>query len=1170
MRVVLLAVLLCLPMVPALQAGLDGYVYGARVDVPTDAAGGRLSLHAPSPSGECPVHRYTVPTPTDGVLRGVDLDAAGRWLVRHHADDGSLLGEDSLDVNAGPLGIRITPLASGVVDHEIRVHRDGTVVPHAWVALRFQGAPVGQPLRTDADGRVLIGAADLPYAGTYSVAAYKDLDPDVNGALTEYPRHIVHPFVLECLELGHVDAPELYGVAGTITRPEDSLGLFVMEGGVQVRGVAGRSLLHTDGVASDVRLLVDGTEHDAAALGLSMSVGEQGIALEGTWNATANIVVEATRDANDDGRAEARGMAQIVVRDDVPIRVDVIGEAASYMVPGPEDGVPGRLELRFQIVATDTGARATDQDALISVQGDVLGSPLVSADNTTWSVQATPLGGGSNILIDIAWPGTGNATIVFEVPPEAGARSRLTMPEAVDVSTDEIRIHAQVFNWHQCQQGLCTGEACFDGAQQAIVELRWTDTGAAVHNRFGEAARYDPRPLEDVHCQCYQDNGEYVFYDLQLNRSGTLAAIVQVKANDGEALWSYTHIPVRPDAILFPSAQPSIAMAGEHTIYELRGGGLVAANQDRYVLRVLNASGVDVIDQGRLGSRDGAVTWGAALPAGEYRLVVEDRLEPDEGLWGLRGTKEPARIGVEPARVTFAAANETPTGDAIVLGGGLADAVQFRIEVRDPLGRPVPGELRIAPADGIGGLFAFSQANEPPVVGAPHVFAPNEAHWVNQEGRSYYVPELAQDRSFAPSLNVSYHGQPVLIYAWGTALGEATTTFRSGSSTQNQPEPAGGAVHFVPPRIDVLNVTTRHGTTDALLAVGETNLVRARVIDPSGRTDLAGYEFGLTPGLFGPSQRPGAAAQRVDGETRVTVAVMPDATGRLSWYAANPPSLFATGDTVNVTGADMVPYERLPGRVFVEMPSSVDAGAFFEIRVATADEAFPQGVTVEVFGEQHTLISGSARLQAPLVGEDTDHPVILHVPGHADVRLVLAVEALPGGLPSLGLGHVPSSIGEGAALDVFVHIEGVPVANATVEFGDAINRTDAQGVARIVAGRVDADEQVQLRVSHPASRPVESLVTVLDVMRPRLVITAQASVAGGDVLHINVTALDESGHAMLVSDDVAVTVETRRYAGALVAFTAPRLIEDTPVYVFAHAPGFDSARQLVVILAVAP
>jgi hypothetical protein len=1058
-----LASLLLLPALPALTVNApQGLAWGNTVDLQTDQSSGTYTVLAPTQSGSCHTAIATGTVPGDGRIPGVHLDRAGPWQLRVQGPTGaqniSFMVEPDGGGATGPartLRILATPVntaQAGVMDYDVQISRGGQAV-QAYADLYF-GAQFLRHYSTDELGHLRIPHTALPYVGSYQVRAYKDLDPPT----TPYPYAFQFQDSPPCDPANPYDAPELYNVgpeqnaqSASIEHLEQPLVIQVLRGPIQVRHVAGLTVLQALGPAgipvdpTQLTILAAGHAASPAALGLAVSSANGTINVNGTWDTPGDLAVLATVDLNGDGVAELQGQQTIAVQDSFPIRLEPLGGNLTYSVPPRQgDGRPGTATLRFRLLDADDhpGRPPELPQGNVGVTGDILGTShaYYDAANDDWVIVATPKNSDSTYQIHADWPGVGNLTAVIHNPPEGGAKSTpLSAPLVANVE-GAIQVRVERYNPNAALQGGCTPapQCAYETVTDARVELFWADTGQEVRAPTGAPYIYDPAQPQNA-CDCFELNGVYHFLNVRATRSGPMAAHAVVGANGGaQAIQYHTYasLPVQPRPLLLPEFTPSASLAGQFTVYHLAAANYTSATYQDYDTRILNEQGHDVTERGSLSAADGHVLWATALPAGTYRLQLTQRLDPSRGLCGCIGTQTMGTLQVLPAAIHYAYTDSrfdpqrSQVGDlrqsrleSYVLGAGFGNITQLSIAVTQPDGLPATGYLTLhAETDGHAfALLAPSADGEPVKLGDPQLFPPGQPAYVAGKGQSYYIVELNRPQAFQADLTLRLLGAPVRIYAWGTGTGNVTATFRPATSNQDSEQPATGILHIVPPQARVHAITTRAGQARSpALAVGEPNVVQVDVQDPVGQQSLDGIQVGLTRVFLGPTQAPTATATITSGVTRAVIGIVPDATGAMLVVAAKGPSITPTASCIArsvACGNPGAPLRLavLPGaqidygagsQVVVSTPTRIVGGSIFQVRATAPEDPFPPG-TVRVFNRTFDLIQGAVDIEAPRVEHATGFLLNVTLAGHAPVLRMLTVDIAPNAPPTPPPGSPP-------------------------------------------------------------------------------------------------------------------------------------------------------------------
>jgi hypothetical protein len=850
----------------------------------------------------------------------------------------------------------------------------------------------------------------------------------------------------------------------------------------------------------------------------------------------------------------------------------------------------------------------------VRITGDLLPGASVAYDAAKgyWVATATPLNSDSDYRITINWPHVGKVTFVVDMPRDAGARTSQEFPAGhlVVAKRSDAIVRVQRFNPAAVSHQQCSPlpDCAYENVTDAHVRLAWADTGLPVLDPAGRPYEYYPGRAPGA-CSCYEYQGAYRFQNLALNRSGTLLAIAKINVPAGAGTFAYSYMPfvVDPEPVYTPTLNPSRALAGAFTRYAVTSAGLSAASLDRFDVRVLDAAGRNVANPANFTTLGGQVFFSAVLPAGTYSLVIQDKLDPfaNPPHLGKRGTLSPGTLQVVPADVRFAYTDapihastlgidlRSPLNATYVLGGSLGKVVQLRMDAFGTDGQRVPGTIRLEGFRATAGvarafaLMAYSDQNQPTTVGAPRLFAPDDTElaWMCDnpglpgpdlaDCGSYYFAELPAP-DFAMALDLPYNAQPVLIYVFGVGTGDVRVSFLPAGSSLNREQPAPSTIHVIPPAARATEVSTAIGTTrDQSLVVGITNVVALQAWDATGYNELEGLGMRLSRTLYGPNQVPGGVLHYADGAPYgdVHAAVVPDASGPLSAYVVHDEAIVDTMTRVVAKAASHVEFDTSSIRVFVDLAAAADEGTVLPLRVATPADAFPQGATAQAFGTTTALVSGSGTLQVPFVDGDQNASVIIQVPGLTPVIRTVHIRDLANQVRSMQVTDVPAFVKEGQAFTVTVRDGHRPLAGVEVQFLGTNATTDLDGQASVQAPLVTKTTDTWLTLAKKNYTVLQKLVQVIDTARPQLVFDVQRTMEGGGKYTVTVRAVSERGDPAPAPASLVATIEAQRASrlqfngidGASWSYEAPRLIEDTRIYAFAHADGYDPAMTIITI-----
>jgi hypothetical protein len=1199
--------------------------YGETVTLDTDATAGTIALYKPATEGtSCWTQVMNVPAPYDGQLRSIQLDRAGVWRLDH--TQGSTTQSTHLTVL--PRDLRILVTARPNTDFDVQVARGPTQVPYAYLDVYYGDALV-RHLRTDAAGQATIHSSMLPYAGVYRLTAYRDL----GSPAFVYSNAYVPQQPAPCD--GTYNAPEEWADGSevgqgfsAVTKDTVPLELRVIQGPIQVRHIQSTSTVRVttpDGaplLPSRWDLLVNGLRVTPASIGLAIDVQPGRITLQGTWDASADVVLELVADSNADGVPEYNGLVQIPVRADLPMRlVPVLPDGSpdpeprlAYRVPAPNpDGTPGRHVLRFKVYDLDghEGRPPVPSNADVAIKGDLLPGASVGYDAAAgyWVATATPTSSDSDYRITIDWAHVGQVTAVVDMPRDGGARTSQVHPDGnlvVNKRSDAVvrvdRFNPAAISHHACTPlPSCAYEPVTDGH----VRLAWMDTGKPVLDPAGRVYEYYPGRAPSA-CSCYEYQGEYNFQNLLLNRSGTLLAIakINVPGSGGMHAYSYAALRVEPEPVYTPTLTPSRTLAGQFQRYAITSSGLSGTTLDEFEVRLLDAQGRNVAEPGNFSVMNNRVFLSAVLPEGKYSLVVQDRLDPFDTppKLGKKGTLTPGTLLVTPADVRFAY-TETPTfpstlgvdlRDALnatyVLGDSLGAIVQLRVDAYGPEGQRAPGILRLEGFDSKGGaarafaLLAYSDKNQPTTVGAPRLYGPDdpELAWMCDDPTSqdpdlddcgsYYFAELPTPH-YSMALHIPYNAQPVLIYVYGVATGDVRVSFLPAGSNLNREEPTHSTIHIVPPSARATGVHTDRGSTEKQLAVGMANLVEVEAWDPTGYNVLEGLEVALRRSMYGPSQVPGGILHYQGAIGMTHVAVVPDASGPLGIYVIQGEAMSDTRHRLVARPASEIAFNTTSIRLFVDLTAHANEGAAIPVRVGTSADPFPQGATVRAFGVTVALVSGTGTIHAPFVDQDTEFPVELNVPGLAPAIRSIRIVDTAHQVRNMQASGIPTTVKEGQSFAITVRDGNTPLGAAQVQLLGFNTTTDPDGQATVQAPLVKGPMDAWLTLSRSNYTTLQFPIQITDTGNPQLAFEVQRTMEGGNKYTITVRATDERDRPTNVPATLSASIEAQRatrlqfagHDGASWTYEAPRLTQDIRIYAFAHAPGYESAMTIITI-----
>ncbi|MHB8634648.1 MAG: hypothetical protein ACYDBQ_11930 [Thermoplasmatota archaeon] len=883
-----------LPVAADLQVSSQPLHYGDVATLTTNAQSGNLTILAPE-SGPACYSVARVQGAGNGTVADLPLDRAGTWRLVH--DSGGQESATAFRVLPRPLAVE-----AGTRNGTLHVRVANDTGPAGGAALDFylDGAPILHRW-TNVTGDLALPLSDLPFAGLYDVAAYRDLGEP------PFPYQAPFTYADPAPCDGSYDAPDEYGnLAHAVARPAMRVPVS-LAGGVQHAGAGGAAAITWPGNLSlpppTVHLQAAGRLVAAADVALVANESLGRLVLSGIWEAPGNLSVLLEWDGNGDGVADATARAEIVVEPEGALGIVPVADSVPPSVPAPRpDGRPGTISLRFRIEAANReGDPPEIPEGDVRVVGDVLpATPFFDAATKSWGADVTPTGVTFQIQVD--WPGIGNATLPFTVPGGQGAKvatsSQLVVDEEGFVNVSVARFNDMLGACH------CGYEPVTDGD----VALRWADTGDSAVDSQG-------RPLEvvpgsDGGCTCWQVGGTYHFANVILHRSGLLVATatINVPGRGGRFLYGYAPVPVVPQPLYDLYATPSASVAGAFTTYHVQA----APGAPDGILHVTR-DGRDVAVNATEG-----LSFAALFPAGRYNVTVEDALAPFSlpPEWGLHGTRHAATIDVEPARLVFTPSgqNATSASDPSLMGGHLAPPVAMVATALGPDGSPLPGRL----------LFTSSAAT----LGSGGVPCPPSC--LDAAGNSWVASNPAH----------------IVIDAAG--LGNVTAQFRADGSGANEWEPTNGTLQIVAPRVVV----------EAARAplVGHASRVTLRLSDPTGTGNLSGQQIALAvwPQGGGWTTVAKGALEGNRSEAVANLSWIPEASGLLAVIVGSPP--FDTGERVAVAAA--------PEALTVGLPETVPAGALVTVRVAAFSDPFPAG-TIEAFHRNATFVGGTATLVAP-------------------------------------------------------------------------------------------------------------------------------------------------------------------------------------------------------------
>lgn len=1199
--------------------------YGETVTLDTDATSGTVALYKPAIEGtSCWTQVLNMPAPYDGQLRAIQLDRAGVWRLDH--TQGSTTQSTPIAVLPRDLRILVTAQPDG--DYDVQVAREATQVPNAYLDVHYGDALV-RHLRTDAAGQATIHSSMLPYAGVYRLTAYRDLGspPFVysNAYLPQDPAPCDGTYNAP---EEWADGAEVGQGFSSVTKDTVPLELRVTQGPIQVRHIQATSTIQLqtpDGaplLPSQWELLVNGVPVSPDSIGLTIDVHPGSITIQGTWDAAADVVLEVVADSNSDGVPEYTGIAQIPVRADLPMRfVPVLSDGSpdpeprlAYRVPAPNpDGTPGRHVLRFKIYDLDNheGRPPALSNSDVTISGELLPGATVSYDAAAgyWVATATPTSSDSDYRITINWPHIGQVTALIDMPRDGGARASQVHPDGplfVAKRSDAV-VRVDRFNPAAISQHACTPlpSCAYEAVTDAHVRLAWADTGLPVLDAAGRVYEYYPGRAPGA-CSCYEYQGEYNFQNVLLNRSGLLVAIakINVPGSAGTFAYSYAAIRVAPEPVYTPTINPSRTLAGQFQRYAITSAGLSGTTLDQFEIRLLDDDGRNIADSGNFTVANNRVFLSAVLPEGTYSLVVQDRLDPfnTPPQLGKKGTLTAGTLQVVPADVRFAytdAPTFPPTlgvdlPDALnatyVLGDSLGAIVQLRLDAYGPDGQRTPGILRLEGFDSIDGtarafaLLAYSDKNQPTSVGAPRLYGPDdpELAWMCDNPASqdpdlddcgsYYFAELPTP-DYHMALDIPYNAQPVLIYVYGVATGSVRTSFLPAGSNLNHEEPTHSAIHVIPPSAHATSVHTDRGSTQGQLAVGLANLVEVEAWDPTGYNVLDGLEVALRRSIYGPTQIPGGILHYAGTVGLTHVAVVPDASGPLGIYLIHDEAMADTLSRVTARPASEIAFNTTSIHLFIDLAAGAEEGASIPVRVGTSADPFPQGATVRAFGVTVGLVSGSGTLHAPFVDQDTEFPVEINVPGLTPAIRTIRIQDAAHQVRNMQASGIPATVKEGQSFSITVRDGHALLGAVQVQLLTFNTTTDPDGQATVQAPLVSRSMDAWLTLSRRNYTTLQFPIQIVDTGNPQLAFEVQRTMEGGRAYTVTVHATDERGQPANVPTTLAASVEAQRATriqfagpeGASWSYEAPRLTEDTRIYAFAHAPGYESAMTVITI-----
>jgi hypothetical protein len=999
----------------------------------------------------------------------------------------------------------------------------------------------------------------------------------------------------------------------------------------QSRNVPGAVSLDVEASTSaplsfDVELYQNGVVASPASLGLTLTKNTisptkaGNFTLSGLWNSASDVraLVKVHRNSATDSTPEYQGEFTVPVLQDVPVTVHpCTGTQLQYTVPAPQgNGAPGQYDLCFQLRDSEnnlgTPPAVSPRDFTIS--GDILPGAQAVYDGSTsrWHVYVTPKNSDSNIDIRVVWTGEGSTTIRVDLPREGGAKTTIVQPVAdghgngklTVGDAQDLKVKVQLYNRDAVERNLCSPlpNCAYEVVTDARVWLVYADNGEPLYttpeNALDPSVQYLYQPGAAPNgCQCFQFEGTYHFLNVIVPQGRDVVAIARIDppASGQPHRYSYAFFDTVPRPSLTPDFTPTIDLAGEYTVHEITGvAGLSYDTFSRggYAVTVKDPQGHDVTTQGAFDGNTQKLTWAAALPVGQYTLSVEELYKPAMGIFGEDGTGEQGVLEVKPAQVRFKHLDAT-TYTSIVgdLNQPLTqNYLPVRLKENDEVkgvaitvthprtNQNVAGTLTLSGATPQGLAVAdmrYKAPTEPVQLSSPQLFGP-DALWISQLGRSYYIVEFNHPETFTSSLELRTTSGAVEMYVMGLQVGDVTGTFKSSSSSLNTVQATTGRLSVLPPAITVLSVGTDKGTVPGNnLAVGEDNVVSFRLDDSTGFYDTAGVKFGLQRSLLGPSQVPGGTAgvANTQGTSDATLAIIPDATGDMTWVAEYKQSLVKLGTTVQVN--HVTQFLHTNGELLIDSPPTTISGSLFTVRVSATDDPYPGYGTVEFNGDNLTLVNGQRTLVAPSVPNGQQEfllPIKAFVTGYP-VK-VASIKVTPNSLasPTLQVAGLQGPYNEAQKVQFTVTSAGKPVAGVTASLLDQTGVSNTNGVLNITMPRVDQNTTgPALTFAKDGFQTFSRTPTIVDVAKPKVKVAAPNNITGGQVGTIEVSVLDELNRAAFVPTTLHLTVGsltlTPTFSGtkATAQYTAPRLQVDVPVFAIAKAPGMTDGSAKILI-----
>lgn len=743
MRIACLALVLLL-VGPALafdlQAPEPRYEYGQTVTFDTDASDGTLGMYAPildDDTDSCHELVATQGAAPSGTLSSIALDRAGDWIIRH-THDGNV---DDIHVQVEPRLLRILGTENPDGSTTITIVDGSTPVPFAWVDLYH--VPLGSSqsddlrdhddaiqagdysfrrhMRADSQGEVLVTDTMMPFAGSYRIVAYKDLDQGPDQPLTSYGTSFTYQDLScqDALNAGY-DEPELAGVGPELSGNFE--GLYVDTQELAVTHV--NDFPPIKGLESNHRYIMDTTSlvhvnvYQAGLLinpldvGLMIQENVGEFIVDGSWLTDSDLRFEAIVDKNSDGIPEQTGFFNQVVRQDLPLRiVPAPGTTLDFTVPAPvlDDAGnlwPGQNVLQFQVLDEDGVEGGPGQDVRVYPTGDILNDWSVrflpgDDGQDYWFVYATPTGSNADYQIIVEWPGVGQATHYIGTPDEAGARITLVSEEILTAGRIDANaiLRVERYNRGAIELGLCSQddpECPYEIVTDADVALTFTQSPVPevpdeAGESLGDALLPDNFVTNANHqastthystyisgagtwtgwdstpnaCHCAQANGDYYFHHLDLSTGYDIVAITQINGDDN-AYWAYADIEVPAAKVLTPEFAPNTVTAGHYNAIEITANGVLAASAaplDQYRITITDDAGDVLATQADLVDNGGRILWRTTLPMGSYFVDVEERDEPP--YYGRDATLEPGelRVTAPPVRYAYTLTDEGLVND---------------------------------------------------------------------------------------------------------------------------------------------------------------------------------------------------------------------------------------------------------------------------------------------------------------------------------------------------------------------------------------------------------------------------------------------------------------------------------------------------------------------------